>query len=212
MGRADAVINKISDFMKGLFRRYSLLQLFKLGLDVVRTKILFPNARIIRFPFDLRGKKYIDISEGFTTGIGCRLEAYPERENKVLHIGRNVQINDYVHISAMQNVTIGDNVLIASKVFISDLNHGSYGTDGIHDSPNTPPNNRKLYAKPVIIEKNVWIGEFVSILQGVTIGEGSIIGTMSVVNKDIPPNSIAVGSPAKVVKKYNDETKLWEKV
>src|SRR5688572_26745449 len=102
--------------MKRLSQRYSLLQLFNLSLNVLRTKMLFRNARIIRFPLDLRGKKYIGISEVFTTGVGCRLEAYPIEERIVLKIGKNVQINDYVHISAMENVTIGDNVLIASKV------------------------------------------------------------------------------------------------
>lgn len=198
--------------MKGLSQRYSLLQLFGLAINLIRTKIMFPKARIIRFPFDGRGKNYMAISEGFTTGVGCRLEAYPEGENKVLHIGRNVQINDYVHISAMENVSIGDNVLIASKVFISDLNHGSYGAGDIHDSPNTPPNERKLYAKPVIIEENVWLGEFVSVLAGVTIGKGTIVGANSVVSKSLPPYVIAVGTPAKPVKKYDFETEMWEKI
>lgn len=198
--------------MKSLYQRYSLLQLFTLTINVIRTKIIFSKARIIRFPFDVRGKKYISILEGFTTGRGCRLEAYPKGENKVLHIGKNVQINDYVHISAMENVTIGDNVLIASKVFISDLNHGSYGGDGLHDSPDIPPNERKLYSKPVIIEENVWLGEFVSVLYGVTIGRGTIVGANSVVSKSLPPYVVAVGTPAKPVKKYNFESKIWVRI
>lgn len=193
-------------------KRYTFLSLIKLTIWAIRTKFVWRKARIIRFPFDLRGKKYIDVSEGFTTGVGCRIEAYPVDENKVLHIGKNVQINDYVHISALENVTIGDNVLIASKVFISDLNHGSYGTDDIHDSPNTPPNDRKLYAKPVIIEDNVWLGEFVSVLSGVVIGKGTIVGANSVVSKSLPPYVIAVGTPAKPVKIYNFETEKWESV
>lgn len=198
--------------MKGLLERYSFWQLIRLSVNVIRTKITFRKARIIRFPFDVRGKKYINISQGFTTGVGCRLEAYPNGDGKVLHIGKNVQINDYVHISAMENVTIGNNVLIASKIFISDLNHGSYGTEGIHDSPDTPPNERKLYSRPVIIEDNVWLGEFVSVLSGVTIGKGTIVGANSVVSKDLPEFVIAVGSPARPIKKYNFETERWEKV
>lgn len=62
-----------------------------------------------------------------------------------------------------------------------------------------------------MIEDNVWIGEFVSILPGVTIGKNSIIGTMSVITKDIPANCIAVGSPVNVIKKYSFEKKIWEK-
>ncbi len=198
--------------MKSLFQRYSLLQLCSLAINLIRTKAIFPKARIIRFPFDIRGKKYMTISEGFTTGVGCRLEAYPVGENKVLHIGKNVQINDYVHISAMENVSIGDNVLIASKVFISDLNHGSYGNNGIHDSPEIPPNQRKLYSKPIIIGENVWLGEFVSVLSGVTIGKGTVVGANSVVSKSLPPYVIALGTPAKPVKKFNLDSEQWERV
>lgn len=193
-------------------KRYTFLALIKLMIWAIRTKFVWRKARIIRFPFDLRGKNYIDVSEGFTTGVGCRIEAYPVGENKVLRIGKNVQINDYVHISALENVTIGDNVLIASKVFISDLNHGSYGTDDIHDSPNTPPNERKLYSKPVIIEDNVWLGEFVSVLSGVVVGRGTIVGANSVVSKSLPPYVIAVGTPARPVKIYNFESEKWESV
>ena len=69
---------------------------------------------------------------------------------------------------------------------------------------------RSYNISEVIIEDNVWLGEFVSVLPGVKIGKGAIIGSNSVVTKDIPANTIAVGSPAKVIKKYNFETKKWE--
>ncbi|MBR1639808.1 MAG: hypothetical protein IJ688_10530 [Treponema sp.] len=131
---------------------------------------------------------------------------------KALSFGENVQINDYVHIAALEKVKIGDNVLIASKVFISDLNHGSYNGDAEDSNPNEIAKNRKLFSAPVEICNNVWIGELCSILPGVTIGANSIIGANSVVTKDIPPNSIAVGNPAKVIKQYNFSAKKWEKI
>jgi lipopolysaccharide O-acetyltransferase len=122
-------------------------------------------------------------------------------------------MNDYVHIVSSNSVKIGNNVLLASKIFISDTSHGNYSGDSIiQSSPNTKPNNRPLVNKTVTIEDNVWVGEFVSILPGVTIGKGSIIGTLSVVNKSIPPYCIAAGSPARVIKKYNFETKKWQKL
>jgi acetyltransferase-like isoleucine patch superfamily enzyme len=133
------------------------------------------------------------------------------KSNSILTIGVGVEINDYVHIAAVEQVVIGENVLIASKVFISDHNHGSYSDDH-HSSPDQPPSQRKIFSKAVIIEDNVWLGEFVSVLQGVRIGKGSIIGSMSVVTSNIPPNSIAVGVPAKVIKQYNYSKKIWEKV
>jgi lipopolysaccharide O-acetyltransferase len=63
----------------------------------------------------------------------------------------------------------------------------------------------------VAIEDNVWLGEFVSVLPGVTIGKGSIVGANSVVSKNLPPYVIAVGTPAKPIKKFNFETNKWEK-
>lgn len=197
--------------MKNLINTYGFLGIMQLFCFKIRTKLLYKNARLIRFPIRIRGKKFISVGNGFTTGFNCRLDAYSEGNSTVIKIGNNVQINDYVHIGAINSIEIRDNVLIASKVFITDHNHGLY-TGNDCDSPMSIPKDRKLFSGPVVIEENVWIGEFVSILSGVTIGKGSIIGSMSLVNKDVPPYSIAVGSPAKVVKKYNEKTMLWDKV
>ena len=192
--------------------KYDLIGKIRLFYSLVTTKIFYKKARLIRQPFDIRSKKYIELNYGFTCGFGCRLEAYPKNENeKVLIFGKNVQINDYVHIAAREKVVIEDNVLIASKVFISDLDHGCYSSDTIFDI-NIIPTKRKLFSKPVIIHKNVWIGENVSILSGVEIGENSIIGAGSIVTKNIPMNTIAVGNPARVIKKYNEITKKWERI
>lgn len=196
-----------------MLKRYSILGIINLMFYKIRTIFIFRNARLIRFPFRVRGKQYIKIRKGFTTGYNCRLDAFNHNnlEGALIEIGENVEINDDVHIAAVESVKIGNNVLIASKVYISDHNHGSYKGYN-QDSPLTTPNSRKIYTSPVKIEENVWLGEFVCVLQGVTIGEGSIIGAMSIVSRDIPPYSIAVGSPAKVIKIYNFETKEWENV
>lgn len=178
----------------------------------MRTMFVFKKARLIRFPFDVRGKKYIDIKNGFTTGFGCRIEAYPVTNEQVLFIGENFQMNDYVHITAREKVVIGDNVLLASKIYISDCSHGSYSGDKFDSSPESIPHDRPLFSKPVVIEDNVWLGEFVSVLPGVTIGKGTIVGANSVVSKSLPPYVIAVGTPAKPIKKYNFETQRWEKI
>lgn len=193
--------------------KYSFFEILELLRNLLITKLFYKNARIIRFPFYIRGEKYIKWNEGFTTGYNCRLDAFPiDKNNICIQIGKDCQINDNVHIGAIKSVKIGDNVLIASKVFISDHNHGYYGQDGTDDSPLTIPKNRELSYKEVVIGDNVWIGEFVSVLPGVTIGNGCVIGANSVVNKSIPPYSIAVGNPAKVIKVYNFEEKKWIKV
>lgn len=192
--------------------RYGILNWMKLTCYLIRTKLISHKARLIRFPIDLRGRKYIDFGEKLTTGVGCRLEAFSYKGDITMHFGKNVQLNDYVHITSMNNVTIGDNVLMASKIYISDCVHGIYNGDINDSSPTISPIDRQYLVKETIIEKNVWIGESVCVLPGVIIGEGAIIGAMSLVNKDIPPYTIAVGIPARVVKKYNFKTKKWERV
>lgn len=206
--------NKKKSLIINTFYRYGIIEIFWLIKNVLLTRIFYPKARLIRFPFDVRNARFISIGKNMTVGRGCRLEAHPKHSNnsnQCLTIGRNVEINDYVHIVAGESVIIGDNVLIASKVFISDLNHGQY-SGHLQSSPLIEPNNRPLNRNPVLIESNVWIGEFVSVLPGVTIGQGSIIGTMSVVTKSIPPYSIAVGAPARPIKQYDFKNKEWKKI
>lgn len=194
-----------------MLKRYGFFGCIKLIRSVIFTRIFFRSARLIRLPFDIRNKRLILLGKGFTTGFGCRLEAHPFKNTTpyCITIGKNVQINDYVHIAAGQSVTIGDNVLIASKVFITDLNHGSYNNEN-SDDPLIPPNNREINCNPVSIEENVWLGENVCVMPGVKIGKGTIIGASAVVTKNIPAYVIAVGNPAKIIKSYNFETKIWE--
>ncbi|MCK8141456.1 acetyltransferase [Flavobacterium sp. I-SCBP12n] len=192
-----------------MIKRYGFLGLLRLFISLIYTKIFYPNARLIRVPFDIRNRKHIKIGKDFTTGFGCRLEAYPQTQQKqVLLFGNDVELNDYVHISAGEQVSIGNNVLIASKVFISDINHGAYN-GVVQDSPLSTPNSRKLSTNPILIKDNVWIGEGVCVMAGVTIGLGCIIGASSVVTKDIPDYCIAVGAPAKVIKKFDFAVNKW---
>jgi lipopolysaccharide O-acetyltransferase len=195
-----------------LWERYGTLGFIRLSIDYVYSRLRFPGARLVRRPIYVRGRDYISLGCGFTSGVGLRLDAFPKQTNKriiCLEIGDNVQVNDYVHIAAVQSVRIGNHVLIGSKVFISDHNHGCYKGE-VQSNPEQPPALRLLYTAPVVIEDNVWIGESVCILPGVTIGRGAVIGALSVVTSDIPPNCIAAGSPAVVIRKYRRESAKWE--
>ncbi len=192
--------------------KYSLIQLLGLCFDLLVTKVISRTARIIRAPIIIRGKRHIDFGHMLTTGVGCRFDAYSLSNSKSIKFGNNVQINDYVHICGMKDVSIGNNVLIASHVYISDNSHGIYKGTVDDSNPSVPPKDRDYFVEPTKIEDNVWIGEGCIIMPGVTIGEGCVIGAHSVVNRSIPPMSIAVGSPARVVKSYNIETKRWEKI
>lgn len=192
---------------------YGLIGSLKVFYFFLKTKIFFSKARLVRFPIDIRNKQNIDFGVNLTTGIGCRIECFPinPTNEKLLKFGKNVQINDYVHITAAYSVEIGNNVLMASKIYISDCSHGSYIGNSDDSDPRVTPADRSLSVKPVKIQDNVWLGEFVSVLPGVTIGEGTIVGANSVVTKSLPPYVIAVGSPAKPIKFYNFDTQKWEK-
>ena len=191
----------------------SLSELVYLAWCKIRTLFVVPSARLIRFPVDIRRKRFIDFGKKLTTGYHCRLECYPLfGEGKVvLRFGENVQINDFVHIAAAQDVEIGNNVLIASKVFISDICHGNYSEE-TQSSPDEHPKDRALSAKPVVIHDDVWIGEMVSVLPGVEIGKGAVIGAGSVVTKSVPEYCVAAGNPARVIKRFDAESGMWKKV
>jgi acetyltransferase-like isoleucine patch superfamily enzyme len=198
----------------GMLASYGLIGLASLALDVIVTRVRFPKSRLMRRPLYIRGRRWIVFGPGFTCGRGLRMDALGERSTtgSLIRIGCDVAMNDYVHIGAVESVFIGDRVLIASKVFISDHDHGAYGKSGIHTDPSIPPGERLLYASPVVIEDDVWLGEFVSVLAGVRIGRGSIVGAMSTVTRDVPPYSIAVGSPARVIKQFNFASGMWERL
>ena len=196
--------------MKKHIQRYGYLGLIKLMLNVLTSKLIFSQARIIRRPCYIRGKRFIEVGKNFTSGVGLRLDGFSENNKVCIKIGDDVQLNDYVHIGATEFVMIGNNVLIGSKVLITDHNHGFYGAEGKHSNPDSKPLLRELSTSPVVIEDNVWIGEHVCILPGTTIGKGSVIGAMSVVSGTIPEYSLAVGSPAKVRKIFNFESGKWE--
>jgi acetyltransferase-like isoleucine patch superfamily enzyme len=211
-------MRKLKIYIIGVYRcfeRYGALGSVRLLADLIYTRCLFRNCRLIRRPVFIRGRNFIHLGESLTTGVSLRLDAlvfFGPADQALLHFGSNVQLNDYVHIAAAKRVIIGNNVLIASKVFISDHDHGNYSGDGDHDTPEQPPVSRRLQCSEVVIEDNVWLGEMVSVLPGSHIGYGAVIGAGSVVKGRIPPRSIAVGVPAKVIKQFNPATGRWERI
>jgi lipopolysaccharide O-acetyltransferase len=193
-----------------LLASYGFLGLGRLGRNWLLTRLLFPGARLIRFPVYIRGRRQMDFGQKLTVGVGARIEAFAQTGGIVLHIGARVEINDYVHIAAIGSVRIGDDVLIASRVFISDHNHGGFDDDSPSNGPDVPPSMRPLRWSPVSIGERVWIGENVCILPGVTIGPGAVIGAGSVVTRDVPGNAIAAGNPARVIRRYSPASHRWE--
>lgn len=125
--------------------------------------------------------------------------------NSKLVIGDNFSATRKFTIQCCNLIIIGKDVLIASDVFICDYNHGI-------ENPERNYLDNKLMLGEVVISDGVWIGQGAYILPGVHIGKNSIVGAGSVVTKDIPDYCIAVGNPARVIKKYDFFSEEWVKV
>mgnify|MGYP001085670339 CR=1 FL=1 len=165
----------------------------------------------------------------------ARLDVFPWRR---FEVGRDALIEDYAVVNngagdvligdaarigigsvVIGPVRMGDRAGLGQHVFISGFNHGY--ADGTRDS-----NEQELVRKEVVIGReshigansvvvagrNCWIGAGAVILPGVTIGDNTVIGAGSIVTKDIPAYSVAVGNPARVIKRYDPENKTWVKI
>lgn len=187
---------------------YGLKETLKNVFTLLLNKVQYPTARFIRRPITIGGGYYINWGKNLTTGYNCRIEVNGKHEEKVLIFGDNVNIGDNVSIRCAERISIGNNVLMGSRVLIIDNAHGNYSGEN-QDCPDTAPNQRSLYTAPVIIEDNAWIGEGAVIQAGVTIGTGSIIAANSVVTKDVDKGVIVGGVPARIIKRWDVKDGKW---
>lgn len=119
-----------------------------------------------------------------------------------LKIGDGANIGELNHITCVNSICIGDGFLSGKMVTITDNSHGC----GTYEELDVAPYDRVIYSKKgVVIGNNVWLGDKVTVLPGVKIGDNVIVGANSVVSKDIPDGVIAAGVPAKVIKKIENE-------
>lgn len=193
----DYLILKAYSFWKRVERKaeWLIYQRIRNEFKAIGEKSQFSylNSRI-------SGKSFIVIGDRCTFGAHLRMDAvckYGEQKfSPKLIIGNDVVINDFCHIGCVNEVMIGNNVLVASRVTILDHFHGNITTSDLL----TPPSKRPLSSKPVCIGNNVWIGEGVCVMPGVTIGDNVIIGANAVVTHSFPKNVVIAGVPAKIIK------------
>ncbi len=166
-----------------------------------RAIYLFPGVHFVR-------PRYISIGDGVTIGRNVDIFVHPEDPKSteaVIEIGDHVHIGTNNIIGARRKIVIEANVLIGPHVMIGDHSHQYENIEiPIKFQPATE-------AGVVRIGRDSWIGANVFILPGVTIGRHAVIGANSVVNRDIPPYSVAVGAPVHVIKRYDFELKKWVK-
>ncbi|MBC3787315.1 sugar O-acetyltransferase [Spirosoma utsteinense] len=106
-----------------------------------------------------------------------------------IRLGKNIFINHACSFLDIGGISIEDDVQIGPRVNLTSENH-----------PLDPADRTTLIPRPIVIKRNAWIGAGATILPGVTIGENSIVAAGAVVSRDVPPNTVVAGVPAKVVK------------
>lgn len=135
------------------------------------------------------GDGIVHLQAGVRCDRGVDIKAHGQGQTT---IGRRTYIGPYSCLSGYGNITIGSDCLIASHTSLYAHNYNFRNPDQLI--------RKQGYSyKGIAIEDNCWLGSGVRILDGITVGKGSIVGAGAVVTKDIPPNSIAVGTPAKVI-------------
>lgn len=186
-------------------------RLFGFITSIFRWLWYLPRFSHLGFRSEIYSPLKIDWGKNISIGKGVRicykswLAANPLLGKKArLVIGDGCAIGNFNHIYATNSIVLHDNVLTADKVYISDNLHG-------YEDINIPILKQPIMQKGAVeIGEGSWLGENVCVI-GAKIGKHCVIGANSVVTKDIPDYSVAVGAPARIIKSYNFETNKWEK-
>lgn len=160
------------------------------------------RSRIIK-PLKMTRMEKIFIGEDVTVNALTWLFTFsPEGHSARMIIGDGCRIGHFNHITCINRVEIGNNVLTADKVHISDNSHG-------YENPRMPIAKQNVVSKgPVAIGEGTWLGENVSVLS-CRIGRNCVIGANSVVTRDIPDFCVAVGAPARIIKRFDEGSGSW---
>ena len=122
-------------------------------------------------------------------GHGCKIRSH----EGTISIGAKSVLGQECTISSFQHVSIGRECVIADRVMLIDFDHGMVEVD-------RPIRLQGIYKRDVRVGNNVWMGYGACVLRGVTIGDNAIVGTSSVVTKDVPDNAVVAGAPAKLIR------------
>jgi acetyltransferase-like isoleucine patch superfamily enzyme len=164
-----------------------------------RNVYFFPGVHVVK-------PRYIRIGDNVTIGRNADLFVHPndpDTREAIIEIGNNVHIGTNNIIGARKKILFEENVLLGPHVMIGDHTHG-------YEDIEVPVKFQAVTEPgPVRIERDCWIGANVLILPNVTIGRHAVVGANAVVNRSIPPYSVAVGVPARVIRRYDFERKQW---
>ena len=211
--------------MRRLFVRLGVL-LYRLRGPIARATLPrfgnSPGNLTIDLPRNISGAERIFFGDDVALGPGTFLIAvtrYPTTKmaspefpaeaqvfEPTLRIGNRVTATANLQVFVQHSVTIEDDVMFASNVFLNDGSHG-------YQTATVPYKYQPIFRiAPIVVGRGSWIGQNVVIMPGVTIGEHALIGANSVVTESVPPRCIAAGSPARVLKRWDDRLERWVRV
>jgi acetyltransferase-like isoleucine patch superfamily enzyme len=191
-------ITKYDRAIQGLKSRWRNFYYRSLGVKI-NGYIWLREIEIPRNYRDIEIEDNCALDRGVTLLCSGELLTHPK-----IFIGANTYINRHTFIDAILSLKIGRDCAIGPNCYLTDHDHGL--------DPNFPPLKQPMVAQETIIGDRVWLGANVTVLKGVTIGNDAVIGAGSVVTKDIPDGSIAVGVPAKVIKIRNQRNQLVSQI
>jgi acetyltransferase-like isoleucine patch superfamily enzyme len=139
--------------------------------------------------FEIGRRATVHLGRWSWIGHGCKIRAH---EGEV-RIGAKSVLGQECTISAYQHVSIGRECIVADRCMLIDFDHGMVEVE-------RPIREQGIYKRDVRIGHNVWVGYGAVFLRGVRVGDNSVVGTYTVVNRDVPANAVVAGVPARVLR------------
>jgi acetyltransferase-like isoleucine patch superfamily enzyme len=170
-----------------LWGRYLRRRLFTAAGWRWRTAGMLFLGRRLEVQVGRRGR--LELGRFVWIGDGCKIRCH----EGVVEIGEKTVLGQECTISAYQRVRIGEQCVVADRAMFIDFDHGVVDVE-------RPIRRQGIYKRDVVVGSNVWVGYGACILRGVRVGDNSIIGSNSVVTRDVPANAVVGGVPAKVIR------------
>jgi acetyltransferase-like isoleucine patch superfamily enzyme len=181
----------------GLYRLGVRLRARALSSMISGSFEAFGRRSVLQPPIRIEGERWISIGDEVFVGTGSYLQViYGPDSHGALRIGDGVSITGGCVISAAASVTLGPRVLLARNVYIADHRHA------FEDTSRAVLDQGVEQLAPVEVGEGAWLGQNVVVGPGVRIGRGAVVGANSVVLSDVPDHSVAVGTPARVVRQF----------
>ena len=177
--------------IQGLMSRFRNL-FYRLQGVKIQGYVWLRQIEIPRNYSDIQLQRSVALDRGVTLLCSGVLTEKPK-----IYIGERTYINRNTFVDATEQIWIGKDCAIGPNCYITDHDHGL--------NPSLPPLDQPMVSKPTFIGNQVWLGAHVTVLKGVKIGDQAVIGAGSVVTRNIPERTIAVGVPAKVIKMRSTE-------